>query len=78
MIIKRNIPATLQQEVDEQSDAFLHYLKGYIMVAGGVEISREKLLSMTLQEAFDSFYPNGLRFGVTFNQLLPEYRQFKE
>jgi hypothetical protein len=71
--MERRIPKRLQEQVDRRVDNFLHYLKGYIMVAGGVEMSREHLLSMTLQEMFDSFCPNDISFGVRFLRMREEY-----
>ena len=46
------------------------------MVAGGVEMSRKTLLNMSLQEMFDSFCPNDIRFGVKFIRLQPKYQKF--
>ncbi|MCK5138527.1 MAG: hypothetical protein KAQ85_01685 [Thermodesulfovibrionia bacterium] len=73
----RKITKALQEDVDRKTDIFLHYLRGYIMIAGGVEMSSEELLDMTLQEIFDSFYPNGIRFGVKYLKLKEEYSRYE-
>ena len=71
----RKIPKKLQEEVDRHLDTFIHYLKGYIMVAGGVEMSSDKLKNMTVIELFDTCCPNDIRFGVLFRKLKPEFQR---
>ncbi len=66
---------TKKEKIRRDIDLFFHYLKGFIMVAGGVEMSEKRIMEMTVRELIETIYPNDIRLIVDYERLLPEYRK---
>ena len=63
----------MNEETNEKFTRFLELLQAMVILAGGRRFDLIELANMTIGDAIERFYPNGVEFAVRLNKDIKEW-----